>query len=92
MNVNNSDLPHCRVELMLNGGACTDDAIAFVDLEEGYEPIWIPRSLIRNLADMLDSLDEAIGWTTNDKVEIEIPTWVVESKGLDSIAEEINDG
>jgi hypothetical protein len=82
---------HAQVELRLIGGACTDMALAFQD-PENYcnDPIWIPKSKIANLEDVYDSLPDQIGWSTDEVVCIHIPIWLVEDKGLDSIAEEID--
>lgn len=76
------------VELRLKGSACTDSALAFQDADMD-EPIWIPRSQIQNLDELIDGLPAGSWWTINEEVEIHIPTWLVEEKGLDLIAEEI---
>lgn len=79
------------ITLNLRGAACTDSALAFDDPEDEYdEPIWLPRSQIQNLEDVLDEFPDGIGWTTQGRVEIEIPTWLAEKKGLDVYAEELD--
>lgn len=83
---------HAQVTLRLQGGACTDMALAFQNPENiSLDPIWIPKSKIANLEDVYDSLPDQIGWTTDETVSIHIPIWLVEEKGLDAIAEEIDE-
>lgn len=78
------------VTLKLKGGACTVYAIAFFDPEESAEPIWIPRSLIDNLDAVIDGLPAGSWWTIEEEVELHLPVWLVEEKGLDSYAEELD--
>jgi len=82
---------HAVVELTLNGDACTDAALAFVDPDNLVnDPIWIPRSQIDNLDEVLDGLEDGLGWGVREVVEIKIPIWLVEEKGLDIYAEEVD--
>ncbi len=83
---------YASVELTLNGDACTDEALAFINPEvEGWKSvIWVPRSQIRNLDDVLDGLEDGIRWGTREEVTIEIPIWLVEEQGLDNYAEEMD--
>jgi hypothetical protein len=53
---------------------------------EGPGTIWLPHSQIRNLDAILDGdLDH------HSKIEVEIPQWLVERKGLDPYCEELED-
>ncbi len=83
---------YVSVELELYGPACTDSALAFVNPEDSLnDPIWIPRSRVENLEDIVQNqLADPIGWTTKEKVEVIMPTWLAEDKGLEVYAEELD--
>lgn len=83
---------HVSLELELRGDASTDSALAFVDPEDMLvDPIWIPRSQIFNLDRLLDGLDNGLTWSTKETVEIIIPQWLAEERGLDVYCEELED-
>ena len=85
-------MSHLSIELTLFGDACTDAALAFLDPdEEDGTLMWIPRSQIHNLDRLLDGLPAGSLWGTKETVEIEIPQWLAEEKGLDIYAEETED-
>ncbi len=77
------------ISLNLKGSACTEQALAFDNPENALlEPVWIPRSQIRNMDHVLGEFPDGMGWGVQGMVEIELPTWLVEDKGLDAYAEE----
>lgn len=77
--------------MKLKGGACTEGALAFYNPENELDDlIWIPRSQIMNLEEVVDSLPAGEWWTIEEEVNIEIPNWLVEEKGLDPYAEEVD--
>lgn len=80
------------VELVLRGSMCTDASLGFENPEDrADDPIWLPRSQIQNLDEVLDGLEDGIGWTTREEVTIHIPHWLAENEGLDPYAEEIDE-
>ena len=82
------------VELMLAGCACTDEALAFENPDEREMPtryIWIARSKIENLEEVLDSLPEGSLWPIRQEVELHLPLWLIEKQGLDGYAEELEE-
>lgn len=80
------------VELRLKGHACTEKALAFDDPEDLFgDPMWIPRSQIRNLEEVLDSLPSGDLFTVKEKVTIHLSLWFVETRGLDAYAEELEE-
>lgn len=81
------------VSLKILGGACTDSALGFENPDnDELKPIWIPRSQIHNLEEVLErQLDDGLSYSVEEMVDIDIPTWLAEEKGLDIIAEEVSD-
>lgn len=80
------------VELKLKGSACTDKALAFEDPEDLFgDPLWIPRSQITNLEEVLDSLPAGSLWTVEQNVTLHLPIWFVENASLDQYAEELEE-
>ncbi|MCK5600720.1 hypothetical protein KAR91_02555 [Candidatus Pacearchaeota archaeon] len=82
------------VELMLAGCACTDESLAFENPDEREMPtryIWLPRSQIENLEEVMDSLPEGSLWPIRQQVELHVPQWLLEQKGIDGYAEEIEE-
>ena len=80
------------VELKLKGRACTEKSLAFDDPEDMFgKPMWIPKSQIRNLDSVMDSLPPGDLFLVNEKVTIHLSFWFVETRGLDAYAEELEE-
>ena len=67
----------------------TEKALGFCDPEAGVvllEPVWIPKSEIRNFEDLPDFTEYE-----NRELDLEIPAWLAVKKGLDPFVEELED-
>ena len=81
-----------QVELKIKGACCTPEALGFEHPDSANKGIlWVPRSQIQNLDELLDDIDNDSLWGVDEMVTVHLPVWLIEKEELDAYAEETED-